>query len=123
MTIYVSHSRDFDFDKGLYQPIKNSELAKNHNFIFPHDKATEIYPIKELLQNKKCDLILAEVSFPSTGQGIELGWANLIGVKILCVHKEDKRISGSIKTVTENIFSYKDSADLINKLVDYLKNI
>jgi len=48
-------------------------LFKNHEIILPHDKRNLIS--KDII--KKCNLFIAEVSFPSTGLGIELGWANI----------------------------------------------
>ena len=120
MKIYVSHSRSFDFVKELYEPLKKSVLANVHQFIFPHDASQESYPSKKLFADKTCDLVLAEVSFPSTGEGIELGWADIAGVKIVCAYKEDAKISGSIKIIAKDFLVYKNSEDLISKLTKYL---
>lgn len=35
---------------------------------------------------KTCDLMIAEVSLPATGLGIELGWAKAFKVPILCMY-------------------------------------
>ena len=74
MKIYISHSTGFDYQKELYEPIKNSELYNSHEIIFPHDKSSEVSNSKEVI--KGCDMVIAEVSYPSTGMGIELGWAD-----------------------------------------------
>ena len=37
MKIYVSHSRRFDFEQDLYEPLKHSDLAKIATFIFPQE--------------------------------------------------------------------------------------
>ncbi len=73
---------------------------------------------KEIIKNS--DLIIAEVSFPATGQGIEIGWADIFGVPILCVSKEGQKISGSLKYITDKFITYSDSQDFITKLSEFL---
>lgn len=114
MKIYVSHLRNYDFKKELYDVLENSNLK--HEFILPHKNAETPFNTKELLQNKKCDLVLAEVSYPSTGQGIELGWANIYGIPIVCIYKKNAKIAGSLKMVSDTFIEYENSEDLINKL-------
>jgi hypothetical protein len=120
MKIYVSHSLSFDFVKELYEPLQKSALAANHQFIFPHDQGHEAFPSKKLFADKACDLVLAEVSFPSTGQGIELGWADSSGVKIVCASKKGTKISGSLGVIVKDFLIYKDSDDLVRQLLNYL---
>jgi hypothetical protein len=120
MKIYIGHNRGFDFLKDLYAPLKDSKLAIDHEFIFPHERTQDAYPSKNLFTNKGCDLVVAETSFPSTGLGIELGWADAFGIKIVCLVKEGAKISGSLKAITKEILVYKDSVDLVNKLSNYL---
>ena len=69
---------------------------------------------------KDCNLILAEVSYPSTGQGIELGWANAYAVPILCFHKKGIKPSGSLSVISDTLIDYEDSQDMIQKLTDYV---
>lgn len=117
MIIYVGHSTSFNFKKELYEPLKNSNLAKVHKFIFPHEASSKDFASKALFLSHGCDLVLAEVSFPSTGMGIELGWANANKIKIVCIHKEGTKFSESLKQVSQDFISYKDSQDLISKLI------
>lgn len=77
MTIFISHSTGFDFKKELYQPIRKSPLNNRHTFILPHETSNMPYETKQFFASRNCDMIIAECSEPSTGQGIELGWANL----------------------------------------------
>ncbi len=117
MKIYVSHLRDYDFLNELYNPLKNSKLNSEHEFFLPHEGGKHINT-KDIL--KTSNLVLAEVSFPSTGQGIELGWANMLDVPILCIHKEGAKTAGSLKYLTQDFISYTDSQDLIEKLTAFL---
>ncbi|MDO8503514.1 MAG: hypothetical protein Q7S60_02385 [bacterium] len=71
---------------------------------------------------KECNLILAEVSYPSTAQGIELGWANTYGVPIVVIYKKGTKPSDSIKAVSDTFIEYENSDDMVEKLIDYLAN-
>ncbi len=114
MKIYISHSTSFDFKEELYKPLKKSGL--DCEFVLPHENTNNQYPVKELFASKKCDLIIAEVSFPSTGQGIELGWANDNNIPIFCFYKNGATYSKALGTVSENFTEYTDSIDLIEKI-------
>src|ERR1700722_11228744 len=109
MKIYVAHSRAFDFEHELYEPLRNSPLAENHELIFPHAGAA--FSSKELI--KDVDMILAEVSYPSTGEGIELGWADDLNKHIVCVYKKDANISGSLSYLRAEKIVYSDIPDLL----------
>ena len=116
MKIYVSHSTGFDFANELYEPLAGSALGVIHYFIFPHKDSLEAYPSKEFLQERKCDLVLAEVSYPSTGMGMELAWAHAAGIKIICVHKRGVKISDSLAAVCRKFISYTDTNSLVAEL-------
>ncbi|PIT93070.1 MAG: hypothetical protein COU06_01925 [Candidatus Harrisonbacteria bacterium CG10_big_fil_rev_8_21_14_0_10_38_8] len=120
MKIYIAHSRSFDFQKELYEPIKNSSLAHEHSFIFPHSESSELFNSKELFQGG-CDLVIAEVSYPAIGLGIELGWADMLKIPVVCIYKKDSKISGSLKAVTDTFLEYSDSEDLIAKVAQVIK--
>ena len=119
MKIFVSHSNEFDYGNELYKPIRFSQLNKEYEFFLPHEDGTSVNT-QEIIKNS--DLILAEVSFPSTGQGIELGWANFSKIPVVCFYKENKKISGSLKYLTQDFFTYSDSKDFISKLESVLKS-
>lgn len=114
MKVFVSHATSFNFKDELYKPIKNSALFSKHKFLFPHD-TDEVFSTKDTIQNI-CDVVLAEVSFPSTGQGIELGWAEDKKKKVICVYKSGTKPSGSLKIITDTILEYSNTNDLISKI-------
>jgi hypothetical protein len=119
MKIYFGHSKGFDYKNELYDPVRNSGLNKEHEIIFPHEQSDLPTNSKEFL--KTCDLMIAEVSFPATGLGIELGWGDAFGIPILCIFKKGSHVSNSAKLLTENLIEYSDSGDLIEKLEKYIK--
>lgn len=120
MTIYISHSRDFDYKNELYVPLRNSALHKNHTIILPHETSDMPYETKKLFASGKCDLVIAECSYPSTGQGIELGWATMYNITVLCIYKEDAKISGSLKVISDYFIAYENKEDLLKKMSETL---
>lgn len=115
MNIYVSHcGGEYDYENELYKPIKESELAVAHNFFLPHEPQNiDTDAVTEL---KHTDILVAEASFPSTGQGIELAQAKAAGVPIICFYKAGAKTSSSLRFVTDKIIGYTDTFDLLAKL-------
>lgn len=122
MEIYVSHSRDFDFRKGLYLPLRASRLNEQHHIILPHENSEANYSSAEFFRDS-CKLVVAEVSFKGTGLGIELGWANAFNVPIIAIYKRGIIPSRSISSVTKTFVPYsnpKEMVDGIEREIDRL---
>ena len=121
MKIYISHSsKYFDYINKIYNPIKRSNLNQENTFFFPHDDNNKVINTKDVIS--KYDLIIAEVSLPATGQGIELGWADYAKTSILCIYKKGVQISSSLKFITNDFIEYENDIDMINKIDNYIKN-
>lgn len=120
MKIYVTHSKNFDYHKELYQPLRESPLNNNHEITLPHENNTKPFQSKPFI--KTCDLVLAEVSYPATGQGIELGWADMYNIPIVCLYKKGTKPAGSLKIVTDTFIEYLNSKDMTDKLSDYISS-
>ena len=114
MNIYISHSGAYDYENDIYAPIKTSELAKTHSFFLPHEP--DNLNVDAVDQLKQTDVLIAEVSLPSTGQGIELGQAYVANVPILCFYKTGSKTSGSLRFVTDKVIEYTDTEDLLAKM-------
>jgi hypothetical protein len=108
--IYIAHSAAFNFEKELYQPVKQSAMWKRLEIILPHDGGYNFHSRKAI---ESCDFLIAEVSFPSTGEGIELGWADAAGVPIVAVYRSGTKPAGSIKYVTDRLEQYSGSNDML----------
>lgn len=121
MKIYVGHSKGFNYQKDLYKPIRNSHLNTEHEIVFPHEKSDKPFNSKDFL--KTCDVMIAEVSYSATGLGIELGWANVYKIPIICVYKKGASISGSLKVITDNFIEYSSTKNLINNLIKSLESL
>lgn len=118
MKIYFSHSKQIDF-KVLYKAIRESEADARHEIIFPHEKNSDPsdFITKDVI--KECDLVVAEVSFPATGQGIELGWADSFDKKIICLYKKGSKLSSSLRVVSNEFLEY----DSIEEFIDKFKQV
>lgn len=84
----------------------------------PHDEVNKLVKTKEIIKNY--DLIIAEVSLPAIGLGIELGWADYSNTPILCIYEKGSKISSSLKFITNNFIEYDNSKDLIDKVYNFL---
>jgi len=114
MMIYISNSNSYDYESELYEPIRQSDLYKNHQIFLSSESQNSDVNLKDILD--KVDLMIAEVSYPSTGQGIELGRADAAGIPVLCFHKSDCKPSSSVRYITDKLYSYKTTPELIEMI-------
>lgn len=122
MNIYVAHSSSLPFKTELYQPIRECHLNDTHRVVLPHEDSDELFYSKEYFQTA-CELVVAEVSEPSTGLGIELGWADLLDVPIVCIHREGTSPSGSIAAVSDTVREYSDADDVVRVLGEAIETV
>lgn len=107
--IYFSHKRE---QAQVLYPILKDNCPDGRTYILPHENSEEPFPVKSYLQEGRIDLVLAEVSYPATGQGIELGWANWCNIPIVCIHNSDK-VSGSLKVLSNVFVRYQNLDDFL----------
>ena len=115
MKIYIAHSREFDYEKELYRPIRSNQSLPQRDIILPHEDGQNINFGREFYS--QLDLVIAEVSYPATGLGIELAWTYDAHVPIICISKLGTRISGSLYAVCDHFEEYITPESLI-KLVE-----
>ena len=120
MKLYLTHASSYDYQSELYEPLKQA-LAKNHDIFFPHDPENVDTKSKDIIPT--CDYVLAEVSFPSTGQGIELGWADANNVPIICFHREGSRSSRSLRFICDVFIEYNSPQEMAEALVKYFDEL
>lgn len=121
MKIYFIHATSYpNFKDELYDALSHSDLNGNHTFIFPHQKSDTPINSKNIISES--DLILAEVSYPSTGLGIELGWAEAANKKILCIYKAGSKPSQSIKEVSSDFIEYSDKTTMIDQIASWIES-
>lgn len=113
MRIFIAHSSHFDFRKKLYEPLRASALNLEHDIFLPQEKGSEKIT-KELIES--CDVLIAEVSTPSLGAGIEMGWADAARIPIIAFQEEGSVVSLSVDNVVRERITYSGSVDFIEKL-------
>ena len=122
ITVYVIHSREFDFKNKLYNPLRNSSLNEKVNFIFPHENSDKPYNSKELFLSKNENLIiLAEMSYDAKGRDMELGMAYIMDIPVIAIYKPGSNISGSQKLPMVNEIEYNSIEEIIEELEKVLK--
>lgn len=112
MRIYIGHSKKFNYIDDLYIPLRNDDFFKEHELLLPHEESSSSSNSRDFY--KSIDLFIAECSDSGTGLGIELGWCYDDGVKIYCIYRSDKKLSSSIRCITNNIYDYKDSSEMVS---------
>ena len=117
MKIYVSHSSDYDYINKIYKPIRNSNFFKNDIVFLPHENENMHLNAKEIIP--ECDLVIAEASLPSTGQGIELGIASMLNKNILCIYEKGMKTSSALRFITSNFIEYNNIEDMLNKIEEF----
>lgn len=113
MKLYISHASNFDYTNELYSPLK-AAFDGEHELVLPHETNTAGINTKDIIP--KCDVVVAEVSYPSTGQGIELGWASTANVRIVAVYKKGTKPSSAINFLTTDIVEYDSGDELGSKI-------
>lgn len=119
MKIIVVHASSFDYENEFYKPLKKAVEGTAHELIFPHVWHEQNKSTKEFL--KDAGLVIGEVSYPSTGQGIEFGWADMMDVPILFLRKQGAKSSSALKYLKGEMIDYSDEAELTYKLRAYLE--
>lgn len=112
--IVITHASALPWKGEFYAAVRASRLYENNDVFLPQEKNKPEQITKERIEH--CDLMIAEVSCPSTGQEIELGWADAYHRPIICVHQEKNAVSNSLRFTTSEFISYKDSENLIAQL-------
>lgn len=96
-------------DKNLSE--KGIEDGPNDEYIYTRDM--------EWL--KESDVVVAEVTTHSTGVGYEIGYADSLNKKIVCLHRDgDKKVSAMVSgNKNIDLYKYKN----IDEVQDIMKNI
>ncbi|MBI3250524.1 MAG: hypothetical protein HYZ61_01565 [Candidatus Andersenbacteria bacterium] len=115
-TWFVSHPSGSTQHTPMFFNAVN-DFAKQHpeiEFKFPQEEKGNIQKTKDDIAS--ATLILVEVSIPSTGSGIELGWANASGVPIIAFHQGGAEPSPAVQFATKNIHVYVTEEHIVEVL-------
>lgn len=108
MKIYFSGAISAGRDNlPIYQHIVQRLQTQGHNVLSAHvadpevlDREKDVPPRsvfdRDVAWVEECDVMIAEVSTPSTGVGYEYGYAIQIGKPVLCVYRSGLRMTKMI---------------------------
>ncbi len=84
--------------------------------------APDIYA-RDVRWLQECGLVIAEVSVPSLGVGVEIATAQQLGKPILCLCRADVALSAMVEgNPAVRVIRYKDEAELMNLLERELRD-
>lgn len=69
------------------------------------------------------DIIFADVSLPSTGQGMELMLAKQLRKKVVCIAESGSKVSGLILGAFKEVFYYSSQKELKTFLIETISQI
>lgn len=69
------------------------------------------------------DALIAEVSMPSLGAGIEMGWADSFHHPVIAIYEKGSNPSFSIDNVVTDRVEYEGPEDMLQKLEAALEKI
>ncbi len=98
--------------------LASPEVMPLEGVVSPHD----VYA-RDVAWIEGCDLLLAEISTPSHGVGYEIGYALSLGKRVLCLHRQGRKISKMILGNPDprlTVHSYTTAEQAVNLLNTYL---
>ena len=111
MHIRIGHSTAFDFKTELYAPLRAMALPPDVVLSRPHE-TTDAGSCTLSFFEDGCALFIAEVSYASTGLGMEIGYADLLGIPVVCIHRNDMKPSSSLQRVAKKFLAYDTAEEL-----------
>lgn len=106
--------------KGLtaYVPHLNGTDPKKDPDVSP----SEVYN-RDKREVRTSDLVIAYVGINSLGVGIELGWAEMMGIPIVLLHEKGEHVSRLPRGLpaVQSLIGFRNYKDALNKLHNFLE--
>lgn len=112
--VYFAHANEGDYENKFYKPLGS---LKNIKFVFPYANEETKFS-RDII--KKCDYLLADISNPAMGMGIEIGWANAFGVPIIFMYKRGSKVSSYLSKLSKNIIEYRNLEKELYKIKEII---
>jgi len=125
LSVPIVVNRDLEAARKIAKIIKDIGCEVVSSWVLslnPDEKLTEFDVFKRDTEGvRKCDVLIAEVSSPSHGVGMEIMLAHVLQKVIVCVHTKGTRLSWMIKGMPNvKLVEYETIEDLRNKLIKIL---
>ena len=100
----ITGGREFE---SVYQAVVHALTENGHSVLTAHLVESDVVEVEAGLSPedvytrdtnwiRECDVLIAEVSVPSHGVGYEVGFALGIGIPVLALHREGRKVSKMI---------------------------
>ena len=66
--------------------------------------------------------MIAEVTHPSTGVGVEVAWADQYHIPIIAIAKTGVHMSQSVRNLATHFIEYDSESELIERLQEIIKH-
>ena len=116
LNIYIIHSTKFDYNNYLFKRLLASKVCLAHNLVLPMTKENQAKYTKDLMN--EADLIIAEVSHPSFGLGLELKWLQKFDKPKLFISL-DNQVPKKYKKLVSN-FTETNETNYIKTIEDFI---
>lgn len=114
MKLFIAHASAFPYEEKVYAPVRGLCERDGHEAVFPQDGAYGPRNWRESITG--ADAFVLDASVPSTGAGIEAGWASAAGVPVIAVHEKGSVPSTVVAYIAAAIVEYDGPEDLSAKL-------
>ncbi len=105
-----------------YANILDKHVYDNKLTIDGEKLKDEIIYQRDIAMIKDCDILIAEVSNPSLGVGYEIGYAEKLNKKIVCLCESNINLSAMINgNKNIRVIYYEKIGEIENKLKKYLE--
>ena len=126
ISLPMIHVRDFEFNRRYIDVVESLGVYVISKWVAVPPAESKLAPgevfKRDILGILSCDILIADVTFPSHGVGMELMCAYALGRRIIVTYRRGTRISYMILGLpTVTFIEYEDLEDLKSKMKKILQ--
>jgi nucleoside 2-deoxyribosyltransferase len=121
LAVPLAYNRDQSLAGAVAEAMENLGHEITSKWVLDRDPSWSL-PVEQIAKRDfdalmASDAIVAEISTPSHGVGMELEFAVMKGKKVICLKRPDSRVSGLIAgTPSIKVFTYLDRGDAVRQV-------
>ena len=121
LAVPLAYNRDQSLAVALADALENLGHQITSKWVLYRDPSWGL-PVEEIAKRdfdglEASDAILAEISTPSHGVGMEVEFAVMKGKKVICLRRPDSKVSGLIAgTPSIHVLTYLDREDAVRQV-------
>jgi nucleoside 2-deoxyribosyltransferase len=121
LAVPLAYNRDQSLAGAVAEAMENLGHEITSKWVLDRDPSWGL-PVEQIAKRdfdalEASDAIVAEISTPSHGVGMELEFAVMKGKKVICLKRPDSRVSGLIAgTPSIKVYTYLDREDAVRQV-------